>query len=89
MNPFNKRSLSFKLVLIFLLTAVTVMITLRFAMNNSFDEHLEKSFRPHLKQYFTYINDEIGIPPNLDVASKLSDSLNVRIIIKGPELNWS
>ncbi len=89
MSLFKNRSLSFKLVLLFLLTAVAIIVTLRFASGNSFVQQLEKSVRPHLHQYFLYINEEIGSPPDIKTASKLSDSLNVRIIINGPEINWS
>jgi signal transduction histidine kinase len=40
-------------------------------------------------QYFQYINTEIGSPPNLEVAKKLSRKLKIRIIIRGPDLRWS
>ena len=89
MNLFKKRSLSFKLVLLFLLTGVAMIVALRFASGNSFVKHFENSLRPHLHQYFLYIKEEIGTPPNLETANRLSDSLNVRIIIQGPEINWS
>ena len=89
MSIFKKRSLSFKLVILFLLTGVAIIVALRFASGNSFVEHFEKSLRPHLHQYFLYINEEIGSPPNIKTASRLSESLDVRIIIQGPEINWS
>jgi hypothetical protein len=89
MNLFKNRSLSFKLVVLFLLTGIAIIIALRFASGNSFINHLEKSIRPHLHQYFLYINQEIGSPPNIKTANRLSKSLDVRIIIPGPEINWS
>ena len=89
MTLLNKRSLTFKLVILFLLTGLAIIIALRFASGNSFVEHFEKSLHPHLHQYFLYINEEIGSPPNIEIAKRLSESLNVRIIIQGPEINWS
>lgn len=89
MKLFKNRSLSFKLVILFLLTGIAIIIALRFASGSSFVKHFEKSLRPHLHQYFLYINDEIGSPPNIETASRLSESLDVRIIIEGPEINWS
>ena len=87
MKLFKKRSLSFKLVILFLLTGIAIIIALRITSGSSFVKHFEKSLRPHLHQYFLYINDEIGSPPNIETASRLSESLDVRIIIKGPEIN--
>lgn len=85
----KNRSLSFKLVLLFLLTGLAMMLVLRFASGGAFVKQFQDVLRPHLYQYFNYINQEIGIPPNLETAKKLSDSLNVKIIILGPDIRWS
>ena len=89
MNFFKNRSLSFKLLVLFLLTAFAIVIALRFSSGSTFVKHMENSIRPHLSQYFYYINQEIGDPPNIEIAQQLSKTLNLKIMIQGPEINWS
>lgn len=85
----KNRSLSFKLVLLFLLTGVAMIVILRLLSGGAFVKQFRETIHPHLYQYFHYINAEIGTPPNLETAKRLSDSLKVKIIIRGPEIRWS
>ena len=78
----KNRSLSFKLVLLFLLTGVAMIFVLRFSSGGAFIQRFEKTLRPHLQQYFKYINNEIGNPPNLQKAQILSDSLKLKMVIR-------
>ena len=89
MNFLKNKSLSFKLLLLFLLTGIAIILVMRFSTGDVFRKHFQNSLRPHLQQYFHYINTEIGTPPNLETAQGLSDKLNIRIIIRGPDLKWS
>ena len=89
MSLLKNRSLSFKIVLLFLLTGVALVFVLRLSSGGTFIKHFAETLRPHLQQYVTYISKEIGTPPNLKTAQALSESLKIRIIIKGPELHWS
>lgn len=66
-----------------------MILVLRLSSDGVFIQRFEKNLRPHLQQYFTYINHEIGIPPNLQKAKQLSETLNIKIILTGPDLNWS
>ena len=66
-----------------------MVFVLRLSSGGAFIQRFEQTLRPHLHQYFTYINNEIGIPPNLQIAQNLSDSLKIKIIIRGPNLRWS
>ena len=85
----KNKSFSFKLVLLFFLTGIAMMIVLRFTSGGVFMKHFEALLQPHFQHYFHYVNTDIGTPPNLDVAQQLSEKLNIRIIIKGPDLHWS
>ncbi len=89
MNTIKRLSLSFKLVLLFLLTAVAMVFVMQLTTGNAFKKHFQNSLRPHLYQYFQYINNEIGLPPDLKKAQRLSDELKIRIIIGSPEMHWS
>lgn len=66
-----------------------MIIILRLTTGGGFFRHFETTIRPHLQQYFHYINQEIGNPPNLQTAQRLSDSLKIKILIKGPNIRWS
>ncbi|MCK5871797.1 MAG: HAMP domain-containing protein [Methylococcales bacterium] len=59
----------------------TVVITLK--------QTIKGTVSKQLQQYFSYINTEIGTPPNLQIAQKFSHLLNVKIIITGKNLHWS
>ena len=85
----KNKSLSFKLVLLFIATAIAMIIILRLTSGGIFIKRFEETLQPHLQQYFYYISQEIGSPPDLNVAKKLSQKLNIKIIIQGPELVWS
>ena len=89
MKFIKNRSLSFKLVLLFLLTAFAIMLALRFSSGSTFFEHLENSIRPHLYQHFSHINQEIGSPPDIKKAESLSKSLNLKMDIQGPDIRWT
>ena len=89
MSLLKNRSLSFKLVLLFLLTGVAMVFVLRLSSGGSIIQRFEKTLQPHLYQYFKYMNKEIGTPPNLETAQRLSHSLNVKIVINGPDIQWS
>ena len=86
---FKNLSLSLKIVLLFILTAITMILVLRFASGESFVKQFQKTMRPHLYQYFKYVNTEIGNPPNLETAKRLSKELKIKILIRGPDLRWS
>jgi len=89
MKFMTNRSLSLKLILLFILTAIVMILIIRFTAGNTFVKHFQTSLQPHFYQYFSYINQEIGNPPSLENAKRLSKELNVNIILKGPDFNWS
>lgn len=66
-----------------------MIILMRLLSGGAFVKHFQETLRPHLYQYFQYINTEIGSPPNLETAQQLSDSLNIKIIIDGSDIHWS
>lgn len=89
MIPINKINLSAKLILLFLLTGIAIIILFGISAGSGFKKHFQDSLNPHLYQYFNYINSEIGSPLDLIKAQQLSESLNIKIILEGPHINWS
>jgi len=85
----KNKSLSFKLVLLFIATAIAMIIILRLTSGGTFIKRFGEKLQPHIQQYFYYISQDIGNPPDLVVAKKLSQQLKIKIIIRGPELLWS
>ncbi|NOR71963.1 MAG: HAMP domain-containing protein [Methylomarinum sp.] len=89
MTSIHKINLSAKLVLLFLLTGIAIIIVFGISAGSGFKKHFQDSLNPHLYQYFNYINSEIGSPPDLKKAQQLSESLNIKILLKGTHINWS
>ncbi len=91
MKRLKNISLSLKLVLVFLLTAIAIALLMHFSTGHRhiFKEHFKNSIPPNWHQYFHYIYTQIGTPPNLKIAQDLSDRLKIKIIITGSNLTWA
>ncbi len=89
MKWFANLSLFAKLIFIFLLSIIILVLLLRSTTDSGFKKYYRDSVRPHLYQYFSYIHDQIGTPPNLKKAQELSDQLKIKILIHGPSIRWS
>jgi len=50
---------------------------------------IKTTVQGNLTQYFSYFNQQIGNPPNLKIATKLSQQLKTKIVITNEHLNWS
>jgi len=85
----RRHSLSSKLVLLFLLTAVVFVVLVGGSFAKVFRDHFEHNIQPHLVQYIDYVRHDIGSPPNRLRAAELADKLKVDIYIEGPEGSWS
>ncbi len=88
---FNKirHSLSLRLILLFIATAIAiatvVQVSIGYVLRKGFEENLE----PHFRQYVHYLISEIGSPPDIEVAKRLSAQLPIDIEIDGARLRWS
>lgn len=84
------RSILFKLLLVFVLTAVVLVLVVGGIVRHYTDEspHRELIGR-NLAQYSTYLIDEIGAPPDLQTAERLAAELGFAIAINTPTVEWS
>jgi hypothetical protein len=73
------QSLIFRLLFYFLVSilALAVVLGISFA----------KRVKPHV--YIEYLIDDIGIPPDLEVAKRLADDLPFELRIEGQGVKWS
>ena len=83
-----RQSLITRLMLYFILAGFAVVVL--FSINIAFGlkVHFKNEILPNIAQYLIYIKDDIGIPPNLIKAKKLSQDLSIKIFITGPGINW-
>lgn len=83
------RSLSLRLLLLFAVFTVAILMTVKFAVSFALDRQFKENIRPHVGQYLGYLREEIGQPPSIARARRLSDELPIDIaIIKNGE-KWS
>lgn len=84
-----KRSLPTRLLLVFLLTALISAAAIVAVVIHGFGSQWRGNVQPHLMQYLEYVNDDIGIPPDLHRAKELASELPINIYITGPNLDFS
>jgi len=84
-----KRSLTARLLVVFLATSALLSATLVVILAHAFTTQWRFNARPHLEQYLDFIRAEIGDPPNIDKARELAERLPVEIYIIGPDDTFS
>ncbi len=83
------RSLSAKLILLFLAMALVLALLTAGGIRSAFRAHFKENIRPHLFHYMEYIRHDIGTPPDPRKAGLLAKKLPLEIFIKGPDIDWS
>jgi len=88
---FNKirRSLTLRMMLLFLITAFAISFILHLTLGLALKNQFETNLMPHILQYQHYIRKEIGTPPNISRATAIAERIPVDIYIHGPRINWS
>nr|MBX2826197.1 HAMP domain-containing protein [Gammaproteobacteria bacterium] len=84
-----KRSLTARLLLVFLLTGIVAATAIVAVILHGFATHWRGNVRPHLIQYLDYVNEDIGNPPDLERAKELAGQLPINIYITGPGTDFS
>lgn len=83
-----RKSLITRLMLYFVATGLVVVVLFGINFVHSVKVHFKQEVLPNIAQYLTYITDDIGTPPNLSKARRLSNQLHFEMAVKGPGLNW-
>ena len=85
-----QKTLFGRLLLIFLITAISVLIALSFSlkMATKDGESRRSKFATLFGNHAAYIIDDIGIPPNIQRAKTIAKTSHIKIMISGPDLLW-
>jgi signal transduction histidine kinase len=84
------RSLSFRLLLIFLvLGGVFVLGTLKAIQNFYNSDQIRGLISGHLSLHVNYVREDIGVPPRIDRALLITRRVPVDIRILGPGIDWA
>jgi len=84
----RRHSLSGRLLLLFLITAVLLAFIVRSGFRVALDRNMEEMAAPHLAEYVQHLLDEIGRPPDRANAATLAKRLPLRIFLSGTH-DWS
>lgn len=89
MSKLRRHSISARLVVLFLITALLLALVVQLGFHFAFRSNLRDLTRPHVAEYVQHLIDQIGDPPQVKRAKALSERLPVDIYIRGPRLRWS
>jgi signal transduction histidine kinase len=84
------RSLSFRLLVIFLLLGgLFVFGTFKAIQRFYNSDQIRGLISGHLSLHVSYVRDDIGVPPRLDRAIAITQRVPVDIRILGPDVDWA
>lgn len=84
------RSLSFRLLLIFLvLGGLFVFGTFKAIQNFYNSDQIRGLISGHLSLHVSYVREDIGVPPRIERAVAITERVPVDIRILGPDVDWA
>ena len=63
------RSLSLRLLGIFIITAILIIVILVTAFSTGLGTQWTRTIQPHLAQYISYVQQDLGNPPRLNTST--------------------
>ena len=84
----RRHSLSGRLLLLFVLTAVLLAVVVRTGFRIALDRNMQDRAAPHLAEYVQHLLDELGDPPTPKNAALLAERLPLKIHLRGGQ-RWS
>lgn len=84
-----RHSLSLRLLLLFVIAGIVLGIVFQVVLGLAISSHIKARSTPHLKQYFSYIQQDLGFPPNIAKAKALTVQLPIDIHLSTPGEVWS
>ena len=83
-----RQSLITRLMLYFVATGLFIIVIFGLGLAGNLKQHFKQEVLPNVVQYMDYIVQDIGSPPDIDKAQRLSDGLAFELAIQGPGVNW-
>ena len=84
------RSLSARLLAVFLATSIVYVVASRYAVELVYDsDYLRQIVGAHISLHADYVVSDIGNPPDIARAQAIADRIPVDIRIEGPSLSWT
>ena len=83
-----RQSLITRLMIYFLASGLIVIAVFGFGIASNLKVHFKQEVLPNIVQYLEYIVQDIGSPPDIGKAKRLSDGLAFELSIQGPGVNW-
>ena len=84
-----RRSLRWRLVLVFLVLALALAVTFIGGVQKALSVGWRAAARPLLVDYVDRLAQEVGSPPSIVRAQALVQRLPITIRIEGPQVNWA
>ena len=84
-----RRSLRWRLVLVFLVLALALAVTFMGGVQKALSVGWRAAARPLLVDYVDRLAQEVGSPPSIEGAQALVQRLPIAIRIEGPQVNWA
>ncbi len=72
----------------FLIAGLLLIILFGINIAHGLRVHFKQEILPNIAQYLNYITLDIGSPPDLTIAKRLSDDLSLELAIRGPDIDW-
>lgn len=84
------RSILFKLLVVFVVTAIVLVLVVGGIIRNFAEGGPQRQLiGKNLAQYSTYLTNQIGVPPDLELAQILAAKLGIVISIVTSNIEWS
>ncbi len=84
-----RHSLSMRLLLVFMAAGILIIILFQTLIGLVISRHVAEEVAPHAHQYLSYVQQDIGSPPDIERAKALVEKLPIQIMITGPETTWA
>ena len=84
-----RHSLSMRLLLMFMAAGVLIIILFQTLIGLLISRHVAEEVAPHAHQYLSYVQQDIGSPPDIERAKALVKKLPIQIMISGPGTTWA
>lgn len=82
-------SLSVKLIAAFVAAAVALTGLLWWALDITFERQFSDTIQPYFSKHLISLQQEVGFPPDINIAKAITLRAPVHIVIEAPSYRWS